>query len=347
MKKVFLLIVLPALMVALGFAQTPAASGNTDPTNIQGCLGGSDGNYTVAEDNTGQTFKITTSSVDLKPHLGHEVKLVGQKTIGAMGSGTGDNSLAVTEVNMISEHCVTAAAVPAATVSTTPETVTAPTAPPTASVSAPSETAVTPAPIVAPPADTAITPAPVATPPAETVVTPAPVVAPPAETAVTPAAPATPPAETVVTPAAVATLPADTVVPPVAAAHPTPSAQPRKRSATPAAAAAALAEPVSTPVAAATPPAAPVSTTSDTASAPAAAVTTPTVTHKNGSLWLIPAVVLLLILGIMVPLVNKWRKQKLLDQTSGENLSLTQEAVPVVEKSQGKSEGKTDVRKAA
>ena len=35
-KKAFLLIVVSALLVALGFAQTPAASSNTDQTNIRG-----------------------------------------------------------------------------------------------------------------------------------------------------------------------------------------------------------------------------------------------------------------------------------------------------------------------
>jgi hypothetical protein len=58
-EEVFLLIVVPALLVALGFAQTPAASSNTDQVNIKGCLGGSDGSYTVAEDNTGKIFNIT------------------------------------------------------------------------------------------------------------------------------------------------------------------------------------------------------------------------------------------------------------------------------------------------
>src|ERR1017187_2322842 len=47
MKRAFLLIVVPALLVALGFSQTPAPSVNTDQTNIKGCLGGSDGNYTL------------------------------------------------------------------------------------------------------------------------------------------------------------------------------------------------------------------------------------------------------------------------------------------------------------
>src|ERR1700683_3167930 len=46
---------------------------------LKGCLGGSDGNYTIAEDNTGKIFKITTSSADLKPHLGQDVNLIGHK----------------------------------------------------------------------------------------------------------------------------------------------------------------------------------------------------------------------------------------------------------------------------
>ena len=71
--------VVSALLVTFGFAQTPDAGSNTDPANVKGCLGGSDGNYTVVEDGTRQTFKITTSSVDLKPHLGHDVKLIGHK----------------------------------------------------------------------------------------------------------------------------------------------------------------------------------------------------------------------------------------------------------------------------
>jgi hypothetical protein len=122
MKKVFLLIVVPALLVALGFAQTPAASGNTEQIHIKGCLGGSDGNYTVAEDNTGKIFKITTSSADLKAFVGQDVNLTGQKAAAA------ENSLAVTQVNMIFEHCTAAAAAPAASVGAPSEPVNAPVA---------------------------------------------------------------------------------------------------------------------------------------------------------------------------------------------------------------------------
>src|ERR1700674_5498789 len=110
MKRVFLLMVVSALLVMLGFAQTPDAGNNTEQANVNGCLGGSDGNYTVAEDGTRQIFKITTSSVDLKPHLGHAVKLIGHKTSGAVSSGAADNSFALTELRMISELCAMTAA---------------------------------------------------------------------------------------------------------------------------------------------------------------------------------------------------------------------------------------------
>jgi hypothetical protein len=131
MRRVFLPIVVSALLVTLGFAQTPDAGSNTGQANVKGCLGGSDGNYTVAEDGTRQIFKITTSSVDLKPHLGHDVNLTGHKASGAVSSGAADNSFAVTEVNMISDHCAAAAAPPAATASPSSETASTPAAAPT------------------------------------------------------------------------------------------------------------------------------------------------------------------------------------------------------------------------
>jgi hypothetical protein len=120
MKSAFLRIVVPVLLVTLGFGQTPAPSSNTEQASIKGCLGGSDGNYTVAEDGTTQSFKITSSTVDLKPHLGHDVEVIAQKTTVATSSGSSESSVVVTGLNMISEHCATATASAAATFSTTP-----------------------------------------------------------------------------------------------------------------------------------------------------------------------------------------------------------------------------------
>ena len=217
MKRVFLLILVPALLVGLGFAQTPAANGNTD-LPIKGCLGGSDGNYTVAEDNTGKIFKIATSSADLRPHLGQDVNLIGHK------AGTAEDSLAVTEVNMISEQCTAAAAAPDASVSTPSETVITPVvaadAPPPAE---PAATVSTPPPAAAP------TAAPDATDstPSETAIAPA------AAAAIRRTRPSARPREPSETPA-VAAAPAASVSTPAAAAAAAPVALPSETANTPA-----------------------------------------------------------------------------------------------------------------
>jgi hypothetical protein len=137
MKKAFLLIAVSALLVTLGFAQTPNAGGNTEQANVKGCLGGSDGNYTVTEDGTGQIFKISTSAVDLKLHLGHDVQLTGHKA--SVSSGAADSGIAVTALNMVSEHCAAAAAAPLATIAPTATVIA-----PTPTTAAPSPTASTP-----------------------------------------------------------------------------------------------------------------------------------------------------------------------------------------------------------
>jgi len=319
MKKAFLLIVVPALLAALAFAQTPAASTNTEQTNIKGCLGGSDGNYTVVEDNTGQIFKISTSSVDLKPHLGHDVTLIGQRA-GVASSAATANSFAVTEVNMISVHCAAAAAAPPATVTPPAETA----VPPTAAAAAPAATTSTPA-------ETVVAPAPVAAVPAATV-------APPAEPAVMPAQPTatvTAPAESTVTPAAADTRPTR------------PSARRRQAAtaaataATPAATAATSSETGSTPSAAAITPVATDNSSSEPVSPPAAAATTPTA--RSWSLWLwIAFAVLVAGIGTMFPFLSRWRKAKMLERTGAPNLSLTRDA----KSDQGKSDPPV-IRKAA
>jgi hypothetical protein len=324
MKKIFLLIVVPALLVALGFAQTPAPSSNTDQVNVKGCLGGSDGNYTVAEDNTGKIFKITTSSTDLKAYVGQDVNLVGNK------ADASENSLAVTGLNMISEHCAAAAAAPAAAAS-------AATAP-VASVSTPSQTVDATA-----AAPAAAAPAPTASAPAEAVS--APPSAPDAAAPVSAAPQAAAPSETVSAPApadATMSTPAKT-----AEVHRTrPSARARKAEETPAetpAAAAAPAEPVTSTPAAIAPAVGPPPAT---ASTPAAPATKASASRSAG--MLVGIVVVLLLVGAGVPLYNRWRKRKLLEQTKGQNLSFTNEAKPTNE---AKSDpGKSDTtggRKAA
>jgi len=316
--------VVSAMLVTLGFAQTPNAGSSTDPATVKGCLGGSDGNYTVAEDGSRQIFKITTSSVDLKPHVGHDVKLVGHKASGAVGSGAADNSFAITELSMISEHCAAAAAAPTATVIPPSETVITPVVDPAAPATASA------------PAVDAPAPASPVNPSAATVSTPAVDAAAPAATVSPSAAPvSTPAADTAAPAAAVSPSPAVVVPPAVEAAQPAhPSAHARKLSTTHAAAAPAPDTTVSPSPDAGSPAAAdaatstaPASPPSETAIAPAAATTpAPAVTHRPGSLALLIAfVVLVIVLGTMAPLIGRWRKRKMLERTGSPNLSFNHE----------------------
>jgi hypothetical protein len=216
MKRVFLLMVVSALLVTFGIAQTPEAGSNTDSANVKGCLGGSDGNYTVLEDGSRQIFKITTSSVDLKPHLGHEVSLIGHRASGAVSSGAADNSLAVTELTMISEHCAAAAAATVGAVVPYSQTVVEPTTAtpaPSAPASIPAVDAAAPAATVNPSSATVSTPAADATAPAATVNPSAAPVSAPAVDAAAPAATVNPSAAPVSIPAADTAAPAATVSP--------------------------------------------------------------------------------------------------------------------------------------
>jgi len=317
MKRVFLLIVVPALLVALGSAQTPAASGNTDQINIKGCLGGSEGSYTVAEDNTGKIFKITTSSADLKAYVGQDVNFIGHK------AGTAENNLAVTEFKMISEHCAASAAVPAASVSAPAETIsTPPAAAATPAAAAPAPTVSTPSETVSTPPAAAATPAAAA--PVATVSTPPESASTPPAAAAAPAAAV--PVATVIVPAETAS--ARTVAAPVQKARP--SARPEKPAATPAAAA-KPAEPVSTPVADAAVPTAAVPTasagpSSEAASTPAAPAPVPKAPTGQSTLMLGSIVVVVVLIGLMVPLFQRWRRRRLAEETRGQNLSFTKDA---------------------
>jgi hypothetical protein len=327
MKRVFLVMVVSAMLVILGLAQTPATSSNTDPADVKGCLGGSEGNYTVVEDGTGQLFKITSSSIDLKAHLGHDVKLTGHKVTGAA------NSLTASEVSMISEHCAAAAAAaPAATVDPSPQT----SIPPDAAA-APSATASAPAP------DAAAAPPAPATPPAATVTAePAAAPAPAPAAAAAPApAPTTTPAVETAAPATTVSPSAPTVTSRVVeeAPAPRPSAHTHKLAAKKVAADTAAdtasattvspAPATATPAAqeAATPVVAAAPSTQTVSPADAAAVApAPVVKHRAGSLTLlISFVVLVIVLGTTAPLIGRWRKRKMLERDGAPNLSFTNE----------------------
>lgn len=134
MKKMIVLSI-ALLFASLGWAQdqsaqpttsTEASSSNTNPGSVQGCLGGSDGNFTLTQDSTGTVFKLAGSDDKLKKHVGHEVAVSGQMSgdsgsasaprdqQGAPSSGNTDTNAAdsstiqVSDVKMVSAQCSSA-----------------------------------------------------------------------------------------------------------------------------------------------------------------------------------------------------------------------------------------------
>ncbi len=324
MNKMLLLMVASVLLVVSGSAQTLAAGNNTDQASIKGCLGGSAGNYTVAEDSTSQILKITISTVDLELHLGQDVSLIGHKTSETASSGAADNSFVVTGLNVISEHCAATVVAPAATAAP-PVTTVGPSPGTTVSASAAAAAASTPA--ASTPAAPASPSSATASTPAADIAVPAATVNPSSTTASTPAVDAAVADATVSpSPEIVSTSTVNAAVPAVNVTHATrPSAHPRTHSATPTAAATAPAETV-IPTAAAAATAAPAGPPSESAGTPVATAAIPAATHKGGSLWLMILLgVLVIALTALAPFVVRWRTRKMLKRTDAPNLSLTHE----------------------
>lgn len=136
-KKLPIVLALGLLGASLAFGQDPATSGqsqspssSTEANTVQGCLSGSDGNYTLTQDGTGTTFKLMGNEDQLKKHVGHEVAIKGEVSgnSGSMGSspsaGAGQESqpssasgstapsLQVSSVKMLARDCTSAASPP-------------------------------------------------------------------------------------------------------------------------------------------------------------------------------------------------------------------------------------------
>ena len=104
-----------------GSSQTGAtASGQT---TVQGCLQGSDGNYTLT-DNSGTTYTLQGDTSKLSPHVGHEVQITGttsgasaspsagagttNPTTGTPTTGAQQSTLTVQDMKHISKTCKSA-----------------------------------------------------------------------------------------------------------------------------------------------------------------------------------------------------------------------------------------------
>ena len=84
----------------------------TSGNSVEGCLSGSDGNYTLT-DQTGTSYKLTGDTAKLSEHIGHEVKITGTKSSASatgasdtMGqTGGAQQSIEVSSVKHVSKTC--------------------------------------------------------------------------------------------------------------------------------------------------------------------------------------------------------------------------------------------------
>jgi|HubBroStandDraft_1064217.scaffolds.fasta_scaffold228838_2 hypothetical protein len=91
--------------------QTTVGTGNA---TVQGCLSGSDGNYTLTDDN-GTAYQLTGNTAKLSDHVGHEIKVMGTTAAapasgssdsgGTMGNSSSSQTLQVNSFKHVSKTC--------------------------------------------------------------------------------------------------------------------------------------------------------------------------------------------------------------------------------------------------
>ena len=119
MRQIFLLlsIMLLGLTWAIAQDQTGAASSQAGQSasgqkTVEGCLSGSNGNFTLTDKN-GMSYQLTGDTAKLSEHVGHEVKITGMPSAGAgatggasaSAGGGSSQSLEVSSVKHISKTC--------------------------------------------------------------------------------------------------------------------------------------------------------------------------------------------------------------------------------------------------
>lgn len=94
-------------------SQSSSQTSNANETKIQGCLSGSDGNYTLT-DASGTTYQLTGDTAKLSEHVGHEVELTGTQSSASSSSSSASSgqtgtsnqaSFSVSAVRHISKTC--------------------------------------------------------------------------------------------------------------------------------------------------------------------------------------------------------------------------------------------------
>lgn len=99
---------------ASGAGQSHSGAGGH--MTVEGCLSGSNGNYTLTDKN-GMSYQLTGDTAKLSDHVGHEIKVMGSSASGAgaesstgasggaSAGSSGGQTLQVSSVKMVSKSC--------------------------------------------------------------------------------------------------------------------------------------------------------------------------------------------------------------------------------------------------
>jgi uncharacterized protein DUF5818 len=93
-----------------GGTQTSSGQGHesSGKTTVEGCLQGSDGNFTLT-DSSGATYQLQGDTSKLSEHVGHEVQIKGTTSGAAAGSSAGSQqTLNVDSVKHLGKTCKSA-----------------------------------------------------------------------------------------------------------------------------------------------------------------------------------------------------------------------------------------------
>lgn len=116
MRQILLILSVMLLGLTLAIAQDQGATQSSRAgqsasaqTTVEGCLSGSNGNFTLTDKN-GTSYQLTGDTAKLSEHVGHEVKVTGMPGSGAGASGASagageSQTLQVSSVKHVSKTC--------------------------------------------------------------------------------------------------------------------------------------------------------------------------------------------------------------------------------------------------
>jgi len=82
--------------------QTSTQTGTSDQAmKVQGCLSGSNGNFSLADD-SGKTYQLAGDTSKLTEHVGHKVEITGTTSSSGAGSSSSSSAGAGTTLNVSS-----------------------------------------------------------------------------------------------------------------------------------------------------------------------------------------------------------------------------------------------------